>query len=467
MITLTAGEIALLIGGELHCDKDLLVSKAPVFDSRLATPGCIFLALKGETVDGHDFAADAYRAGAMFSLTTHRIDGPCIVVKDVIEAVAILATFVRKRLTDLTVIGITGSQGKTTTKELLHHILETVSPTVAPAGNFNNELGAPITLLQCDEKTKFCILEMGARHQGDIAALCEMAQPHVGVVLRVGTAHLGEFGSVEKIAQTKGELIESLNPDAIAVLGTYDPHTKAMKSLHAGRTIFFGEGSEDDVRAADIEMREARPHFDLVTPAGRDAVGMRLIGAHQISNALAAAAVCTALEIPIEVIASGLSTADLASKWRMQINDVEDLLIINDSYNANPESMNAALDSMLLFAQERGGASWAFLGQMHELGTESNALHASVAAHAHMLGIDHLVSIGTRAFAEGIPAQSSTTLHYCEDIPQALSLVSHFAQGDVVLVKASRSEHFETLSQGIEDLWKEIRIKELSGEDKK
>ena len=201
-------------------------------------------------------------------------------------------------------------------------------------------------------------------------------------------------------------------------------------------------------------MREARPHFDLVTPAGRDAVGMRLIGMHQVSNALAAAAVCIALEIPIEVIASGLSTADLASKWRMQINDVEELLIINDSYNANPESMKAGLDSLVLFAQERGGASWAFLGQMHELGSQSDELHASVGAHAHQLGIDHLVIIGTRAFAAGIPAQSATTLHYCEDITQALSLVSHFAPGDVVLVKASRSEHFETLSQGIEDSWK-------------
>jgi UDP-N-acetylmuramoyl-tripeptide--D-alanyl-D-alanine ligase len=292
---------------------------------------------------------------------------------------------------------------------------------------------------------------------GDIAALCEMARPNVGVVLRVGTAHLGEFGSVEKIAQTKGELIQTLGAEAIAILGTYDPHTKAMKSLHAGKVIYFGEGAHDDVRAADIEMREARPHFDLVTPAGRDAVGMRLIGAHQVSNALAAAAVCTALEIPIEVIASGLSTADLASKWRMQISEVEDLLIINDSYNANPESMKVAMDSMALFAQERGGASWAFLGQMHELGAQSNELHASVGAHAHELGIDHLVTIGTRAFAEGIPAQSSTTLHYCEDISQALTLVSYLAPGDVVLVKASRSEHFETLSQGIEDSWKELR----------
>ena len=462
MIPLTIKQIAEIVGGKTYGDASQVITSAPVFDSRLAIKGSLFLALIGEKSDGHDFTEDASSHGAAGFMTTREVQGNGIVVDDVLVAVRALAAYVRKQLPKLIVIGITGSSGKTTTKDLLASILSSRANCVSTKASFNNELGAPITLLECDANTKYCILEMGARHQGDIAALCEMARPNVGVVLRVGTAHLGEFGSVEKIAQTKGELIQSLGEDAIAVLGTYDPHTKAMKSHHAGRIIYFGENSNDDVRAADIEMREARPHFDLVTPAGRDAVGMRLIGAHQISNALAAAAVCTALDIPIEVIASGLSTSDLASKWRMQINDVEDLLIINDSYNANPESMNAALDSMALFAQERGGASWAFLGQMHELGAQSNALHASVATHAHELGIDHLVSIGTRAFAEGIPAQSSTTLHYCEDITQALSLVSHFAPGDVVLVKASRSEHFETLSQGIEDSWKE-----LCGEDKK
>ena len=462
MIALTLEQIAKIVGGKTFGDSSKVISAPPVFDSREASKGSLFLALVGETSDGHNFTEDAQSRGATGCMTTREVQGDGVVVSDVLIAVRALASYVRKQLTGLTVIAITGSSGKTTTKDLLASILSSRAECVWTKASFNNELGAPITLLECDAHTKYCILEMGARHQGDIAALCEMAKPSVGVVLRVGTAHLGEFGSVEKIAQTKSELIQGLGPDAVAVLGTYDPYTKAMNSLHTGRVIYFGQGSRDDVRAADIEMREARPQFDLVTPAGRDAVGMRLIGAHQVSNALAAAAVCTALEIPIEVIASGLSTADLTSKWRMQINEVEDLLIINDSYNANPESMNAALDSLVLFTQESGGASWAFLGQMQELGSQSNALHASVAAHAHELGIDHLVSIGTRAFAEGIPAQSATTLHYCEGITQALSLVSHCAPGDVVLVKASRSEHFEILSQGIEDLWKE-----LCGEDKK
>jgi UDP-N-acetylmuramoyl-tripeptide--D-alanyl-D-alanine ligase len=448
MITLTAGEIGLLVGGEVYCDKDLLVSKAPVFDSRKATPGCIFLALKGEVADGHDFAADAYRAGAMFSLTTRRIDGPCIVVNDVIEALSVLAAFVRKRLTNLTVIGITGSQGKTSTKDLLFHMLSVAGPTVSPAGSFNNDLGLPITLLQCDEKTKFCILEMGARHTGDIARLCHIAQPNIGVVLTVGTAHLGEFGSVEAIAQTKSELISNLQPDGVAILGSYDKYTPAMASLHSGRTINFGVGCE--VRATDIEIREGRPHFDLVTPAGRDAVGMRIVGEHHIANALAAAAVGTALALPIELIASSLSTAENASKWRMEIHDLFGLLLINDSYNANPESMAAALRSLVLFAQERGGQSWAFLGKMHELGESSPSHHASIGTLAQEIGIDHLIAIAAPEYGA---SQGQMVVHHYASIDECLSMTEHFSAGDVVLVKASRSEGFEVLAQKLESLW--------------
>ena len=448
MITLTAGEIGLLLGGEIYCDKDLLVSKAPVFDSRKATPGCIFLALKGEVADGHDFAADAYRAGAMFSITTRRIDGPCIVVKDVIEAVSILAAFVRKRLTNLKVIGITGSQGKTSTKDLLSHMLSNVGPTVAPKGSFNNDLGLPITLLECDEHTQYCVLEMGARHKGDIARLCEIAQHDIGVVLTVGTAHLGEFGSVEGIAETKSEIIQTLRPDGIAILGTYDKYTPAMASLHSGRVINFGNGCE--VRAAEIEIREGRPHFELVTPAGRDAVGMRIVGEHHIANALAAAAVGTALDLPIEVIASSLSTADNSSKWRMEIHDLFGLLLINDAYNANPESMTAALRSLMLFAQERGGESWAFLGKMHELGESSAQRHAAIGTLAEEIGIDHLVAIGAPEYGA---SQGQMIVHHYASIDECLSMTDHFSAGDVVLVKASRSEGFEVLAEKLESMW--------------
>jgi len=452
MITLTAGEIALLVGGELFCDKDLLISKAPTFDSRLATPGSFFLALKGENTDGHEFAADAYRNGAMFSLTSHRIDGPCIVVGDVIEALSILAAFVRKRLDKLTVIGITGSQGKTSTKDLLTHMLGAVGPTVAPAGSFNNDLGLPITLLQCDDRTRFCILEMGARHMGDIARLCEIAQPNIGVVLTVGTAHIGEFGSQEAIAATKGELIESLGKDGIAILGTYDEFTPKMSARHQGQVILFGEKTDVQVRAADVEMREGRPHFDLVTPAGRDAVGMRAVGAHQVSNALAVAAVGTALSLPLELIASSLSTAEISSKWRMELHESADLLIINDAYNANPESMSAALRALALFAQERGGSAWAFVGKMNELGQTQASQSAAIGALAVELGIDHLVEINAPEY--GAPG-GAMVIHQRLTIESAIDLVDYFTPGDVVLVKASRSQGFEVLAESLERAWVE------------
>ena len=369
-------------------------------------------------------------------------------VKDVLEAVAVLAAFVRKRLTNLTVIGITGSQGKTSTKDLLAHMLRVVGPTVSPSGSFNNDLGLPITLLECDERTKFCVLEMGARHKGDIARLCEIAKPNIGVVLTVGTAHLGEFGSVQAIAETKSELIQSLSADGVAVLGSYDPFTPAMASLHSGRTISFGEGQE--VRATDIEIREGRPHFDLVTPAGRDAVGMRVVGAHQISNALAVAAIGTALELPIELIASSLSTAESASKWRMELHDVFGLLIINDSYNANPQSMAAAMRSLVLFAQERGGESWAFVGKMHELGESSPSQHEAIGRLAQEIGIDHLVAVGAPEYGD---PKGEMKVHHYASIDECLTMTDYFSAGDVALVKASRSEGFEVLAQKLESLW--------------
>ena len=450
MITLTAGEISLLVGGELFCDKDLLVSKAPVFDSRRATPGCFFLAFKGEVTDGHDFAADAYRNGSVFALTTHRIDGPCIVVADVLIALTIIATFVRKRLENLTVIGITGSQGKTSTKDLLTNLLGAAGPTVAPLGSFNNELGMPITLLECDERTRFCILEMGARHKGDISKLCEIAQPNIGVVLTVGLAHIGEFGSQQAIAQAKSELIQSLDKNGVAVLGAYDEFTPAMASLHGGRSIIFGESNNVEVRATDIEMREGCPHFDLVTPAGREAVGMGVVGAHQVANALAVAAIGTALSLPIELIASSLSNAKISSKWRMELHDCAELLIINDAYNANPDSMAAALKSLMLFAQERGGAAWAFLGKMRELGESQAGQSAAIGTLANEIGIDHLVVIDAPEY--GFP-EGAMKVHHYPDFNSALDLLEHFNPGDVVLVKASRSEHFEVLAQEIENLW--------------
>ena len=361
-----------------------------------------------------------------------------------------MAAYVRGELKELQVIALTGSQGKTTTKDLLQHILESVGKTVAPIGNFNNELGTPITLLQCDEDTKFCILEMGARHIGDIALLCEMAKPNIGMVLRVGTAHIGEFGSPEAVAKAKSEMISSLAPEAIAILGQYDTFTPKMKSLHKGDVISFGETTAADIRATDIEIREGRPHFDLVTPAGRAAVGLRIVGIHQVANALAAAAAATALGASIDQIAVALSTAEVHSKWRMEIHELGNVVLINDAYNSSPESAEAALRTLVLFAQERGGQSWAFLGKMHELGESSADRHADIGTLASELGIDHLVCIGAPEYSANLTKSNAMAIHLCANKEAALQLAQEMRAGDVVLVKASRAEKFEEIAQGIQ-----------------
>lgn len=445
MINLPASQIAEIVGGRL-IGTDVIVTAAPVFNSKSALPGSIFLALAGENVDGHQYVSDAFSNGAILAITTKEVAERCIVVSDVLVALNLLAKFVRSSLPNLKVIALTGSQGKTTTKDLLGHILSTVAPTVAPSGNFNNELGAPLTLLQCTPETKFCILEMGARHLGDIATLCAMATPDVGAVLKVGSAHIGEFGSAEAVAQAKSEMISSLKDGAVAVLGQYDQFTINMKSLHNGKTITFGETSSADVRAADVEIREGRPHFDLVTPAGRAAVGLRIVGIHQVANALAAAAIATNLDISIDVIAGALSTAELHSKWRMEIHELDGLVLINDAYNSSPESAEAALRTLLLFAQERGGQSWAFLGKMHELGASSAQRHASLGTLASDLGIDHLICINADEYAAEITAESQISIHKFANFEQAQALASQMSPGDVVLVKASRAEKFEVLA---------------------
>lgn len=449
MIALNASEIAQIVGGEL-IGGDVTVTAAPVFDSTHAIPGSIFLALRGEKTDGHKFIEDAFNHGAVLALVTAASPQRCIVVSDVLAALNKLAAYVRSELKELQVIALTGSQGKTTTKDLLQHILESVGKTVAPIGNFNNELGTPITLLQCDEETKFCILEMGARHIGDIALLCEMAKPNIGMVLRVGTAHIGEFGSPEAVAKAKSEMISSLAPEAIAILGQYDTFTPKMKSLHKGDVISFGETTAADIRATDIEIREGRPHFDLVTPAGRAAVGLRIVGIHQVANALAAAAAATALGASIDQIAVALSTAEVHSKWRMEIHELGNVVLINDAYNSSPESAEAALRTLVLFAQERGGQSWAFLGKMHELGESSADRHADIGTLASELGIDHLVCIGAPEYSANLAKSNAMAIHLCANKEAALQLTQEMRAGDVVLVKASRAEKFEEIAQGVQ-----------------
>ena len=452
MIAIKASEIAQVMGGELH-GTDIDVSTRAFLSSNQCIDGSIFLAIQGEKVDGHDFVADAFAHGAVLAITSKVVSQRCIVVPDVTVAIGALAGHVRRQLNNLTVIGITGSQGKTTTKELLGEVLSSKAETVSPQGNNNNELGVPITLLQCTAETKYCIVEMGARHQGDIAKLAEIAKPNIGVVLKVAAAHLGEFGSLEIIAKTKSEMISSLSSDAIAVLGQYDAMTAAMTSLHDGTTYTFGETSSADIRATDIELRDGRAHFDLVTPEGRSTVALRQYGLHQIPNALAAAAVSHALGFTADQIAGALSTAEMGAKWRMEVHTLEDLVIINDAYNASPDSMKAAIATLAHLSQERGGESWAFLGNMRELGESSAQAHAEIGTLASNVGIDHLVTIGAPDYAAALTEDSQIAIHPCADIDEALNFIQYLNRGDVVLCKASRSDGLEVVAEKIESAW--------------
>ena len=448
MIKLSAQDFASVVSGSLHdISPSQILDQDPVINSKDASAKNFFVAFKGEKFDGHDFVSEALNSGAKFSLVSKSVSGPHVLVSDVGQALIDLARFVRTQLPNMKVIGITGSQGKTTTKEFLYSVLQNEGTTVATAGNFNTDIGVPLTLLRSTEATKFCILEMGARHVGDLAKLTELANPNVGVVLVVGTAHLGEFGSVEAIAKTKSELIKALSPKMTAVLGTYDQFTPKMADSLDLNTVLFGDGQI--VRAADIELHGGFAHFDLVTPAGRNSVALQVMGEHQIPNALAAAAAAFSLGVKNESIAIGLTTALLSSKWRMQIETINGIQIIHDYYNANPESMKAALKTLVMLSQESGGASWAILGKMHELGSKESSGHLEVAEFASQLGVDHLVSVAPAVYQESNNQSSDENMliHNCSSAAAVLELVNNISTGDVILLKASRSEKFEDLAE--------------------
>ena len=452
MIKISAGEFAKVVSGSLHeIDSQMIIDQSPVINSKKASKDNFFVAFVGSQVDGHDYVKEAIELGAKFALVSKSVSAPHILVADVGQALTDLAIYLRVKLSDLKVVGITGSQGKTTTKEFLKSILTLDGKTIATDGNFNTDIGVPLTLLRSNETTKYCVLEMGARHMGDIARLTKVAKPNVGVVLVVGTAHLGEFGSVAAIAKTKSELITNLPGKSIAVLGTYDSYTPKMADSLELEKILFGENQA--VRAADVEIHGGFAHFDLVTPTGRTAVSLQVLGEHQIPNALAAAAAAHALGVSNEIIAQGLITATLDSKWRMQIEEVKGVQIIHDYYNANPESMQAALKTLTLLTQESGGSSWAILGKMHELGALEVQGHQGVTSYSREAGVDHLVAVATNLYQHDANQSFTENMqqHNCLNAQAVLELVNNVSVGDVILLKASRSERFEELAVLIKD----------------
>jgi UDP-N-acetylmuramoyl-tripeptide--D-alanyl-D-alanine ligase len=454
LINITASSFAQIVSGTLkNLPGETIIDQIPVINSNNAKKGTFFVAFNGKNIDGHDFVLNAIDSGAKFALVSKEVDAPSVLVSDVSQALLALAVFVRNELKDMKVVGITGSQGKTTTKEFLNSILKSVGETVATEANFNTEIGVPLTILRCTVNTKFCIVEMGARHIGDIAKLTKVCAPDVGVVLVVGSAHIGEFGSVEAIAKTKSELIANLPDGKYAVLGTYDNWTPKMADGLPIKSILFGHSQS--VRDADLQLHGGYAHFELVTPDGRNSVSLQVLGEHQVPNALAAAAAAYALGISNEIIAVGLTTAEPDSKWRMQIDDLGGLKIINDYYNANPESMKAAIKTLILLTQESGGSSWAILGKMHELGAIEKESHIQIAKFCQDIGVDHLLSVGTDLykFSDKEDIGKHMVVHNCASTDAVLQLVSNFSSGDVVLLKASRSEKFEDIAALIRDKW--------------
>jgi UDP-N-acetylmuramoyl-tripeptide--D-alanyl-D-alanine ligase len=468
---MTVAEIASVLGVAAPEGAESAVVTSVEFDSRRVVPGALFVALPGEHADGHDFAAAAAHAGAVALLGSRPVDElPCLLVdsrtgagtEPVLRALSTLAHHVAGRLAadGLTIVGVTGSAGKTSTKDLIHAVLSRAGSVVAPPESFNNELGHPYTVLRADKGTDYLVLELSARGIGHIASLTRIAQPRIGAVLNVGSAHLGEFGSRDAIAQAKGELVEALPPAAdggVAILNADDPRVAAMATRTAAAVVTTGIDHPADIRAVDVRLdASARALFDLITPEGSAPVHLAVVGVHQVANALAAAAVGRAAGMDVRAIAEALSAAGPASKWRMAVTELPaGVTVINDAYNANPESMRAALDALARIGA--GRRRWAVLGEMAELGEASADAHRELGRRAQRSGARVLaVGAGAHAIAEGadeeMQAGSGTASRYgamrARGVDEAADMLRrHIRPGDVVLVKASRAAGLERIAE--------------------
>ena len=453
MLPVTLAQIAAATGGRVHGDPEVLVTAPASVDSRSVAAGGLFVAVAGERADGHAFAASAATAGAAAVLATRPTAAPTVVVDDVVAALGRLARHLLDRLPDLRVLALTGSQGKTGTKDYLAAVLSAAGPTVATSGNLNNELGVPLTVLRATAETAYLVVEMGARHVGNIAYLCGVAPPQVAAVINVGTAHLGEFGSREAIARAKGEIVEALPDSGVAVLPADDPIVTGMASRTEARVLTFGPGADVAFRSwvADDLFRMS---FELGYDGAWSPVRLFQPGAHQMVNAAAAAAMAIAVGVPLLDVTRSLTAARPASRWRMEVHDRPDgVTVINDAYNANPESMAAALDTLDGIGRS-GRRTIAVLGEMKELGAEHETAHRRVGATAAAAGVDTLVVVGSEAAAIGdgtaAVAQWQGRLVLAAGREEALAWVrENVAAGDVVLVKASRGVALEHVADGL------------------
>jgi UDP-N-acetylmuramoyl-tripeptide--D-alanyl-D-alanine ligase len=453
VIPLSVADIAAAAGGQLASVPipAMLVTGPVVIDSREVVPGSLFAALPGTQTDGHEFAAAAVAAGAVAVLAARPVGGPAIVVPDVQAALGKLARAVLDRSPDVTVVGITGSAGKTTTKDLAAQLVEQLGPTVAPRGSFNNEIGHPLTVLKITGQTRYLLSELAARAAGDITALCAIAPPRLGAVLCVGHAHAGEFGGLEQIAAAKGELPAALPADGVAILNADDERVAAMAARTRARVVFFGRSAGAEVRAERVRADEVgRPGFRLVTSTGAAPVQLQLYGEHHVHNALAATAIAAELGMPVAEIAAGLSAAVARSRWRMEVTRRPDgVTVINDAYNANPESVRAALAALGTMA--RAGRGFAILGHMTELGEDADRLHEEIGAAAAAAGLAGLIVVGEAAApiltgTKAVPSWQGELVHVPDAAAAVRAASDRLRTGDVVLVKASHSIGLEQVA---------------------
>jgi UDP-N-acetylmuramoyl-tripeptide--D-alanyl-D-alanine ligase len=460
MIPLTLTEIAAAVDG-LVADDDgtTVVTGAPFRDSREVVPGGLFVAIQGEHVDGHDYAAATVEAGGAACLVARPVGVPAVVVPDTVLALGRLAAHVIPRLPALTVIGITGSQGKTGTKDIVAQLLEPDGETVAPQGSLNNELGTPLTALQATPTTRFLVSELGARGRGHISQLAQMVRPRIGLVLNVGVAHLGEFGTREDIARAKGELVEALPADGVAVLNADDALVRVMAERTTARVLTFGEGDEADIRFGDLSLDEFG-HVRLRLSHGSDTarVTVPLVGEHQAANAAAAAATAVAAGVDFGAVVERLAQVRPRSRWRMEVSrTTSGLTVINDAYNANPDSMRAALKALVDIAHRRPGArTFAVLGEMRELGDSSRDEHDAVGRLAVRLDVSQLVVVGDAArpmhLGASLEGSWSDESVFVPDAAAAVEFLrGALRRDDVVLVKASRAAGLEQVALALLD----------------
>lgn len=446
MIGLSLQEIAAVTGGALHGDGDILVKGSAAVDSRAVEQDGLFVAIAGEHVDGHDYVGQAVAAGAAAVLATRVVDEPCVVVDDATVALGTIARAVLDRRADVTVVGITGSQGKTGAKDLLAQILAAEGPTIASAGSFNNELGVPLTVLRIEESTRFLVVEMGSRGIGHIVTLCAIAPPDIALVLNVGTAHVGEFGSAGNIAIAKGELVEALSGDGTAVLNADDERVAAMAARTGARVLTFGAAGDLSVTGVRLD-ESGEPHFTLTYGEHTVDASVPLIGAHHAINAAAAAAVGIAVGMTLADIGTALQNSTIQSPMRMAKTVRDDgVVVINDAYNANPDSMAAALHA--LAAVGGGGRTYAVLGEMLELGEAAVDAHRDIGELAVELDISCVVAVGEGA--AGIAEGAGLRAHRVADVDAAVAfLTERLRPSDVVIVKASRGGRLERVADAL------------------